>query len=60
MNDLKRMYKLSEISDILSLSISALYREINAGNLKTVHIGKSIRVVDTEIARYLASLTEGK
>lgn len=60
MNDARQLYKLTEVQEILSLSKSALYREMNAGNLNCVHIGKAIRFTDTEIRRYVASLTEGK
>ena len=60
MTETQRLFKITEVEDILSLSKSALYREINAGNLKAVHIGKAIRVTNDEIVRYVASLSEGE
>ncbi len=60
MIDTQRLFKIKEVEDILSLSKSALYREINAGNLKAVHVGKAIRITNDEIIRYVASLSDGK
>jgi excisionase family DNA binding protein len=51
-----RLLALSEVSHQTSLSRSTLYREIDAGRLKIVKIGKSVRVTDQALRDYIASL----
>jgi excisionase family DNA binding protein len=51
-----RLLALSEVSLQTSLSRSTLYREIVAGRLKVVKIGKSVRVTDQALRDYIASL----
>jgi excisionase family DNA binding protein len=51
-----RLLALSEVSQQTSLSRSTLYREIDAGRLKIVKIGKSVRVTDQALRDYIASL----
>ena len=51
-----RLLALNEVSFQTSLSRSTLYREIDAGRLKVVKIGKSVRVTDQSLRDYIASL----
>jgi excisionase family DNA binding protein len=51
-----QLYDINQVSKMLTLSRSSIYREINNGNLKVVKIGKSIRFHDEEIERYINSL----
>jgi excisionase family DNA binding protein len=53
---LPRLLKLTEIGSQTGLSRSAVYREINAGRLKVVKIGRSVRVTETELSRFVKSL----
>jgi len=54
---LPQLHALGVVSARTSLSRATLYREIKAGHLQAVSIGKSIRISETELARYIASLT---
>jgi excisionase family DNA binding protein len=38
------------------LSRSAIYRVINAGQLKVVKIGRSVRISEQELSRFIESL----
>lgn len=51
-----RLLALTEVSQQTSLSRSTLYREIDAGRLKVVKIGKSVRVTDQSLRDYISSL----
>ena len=52
----KRLYRVPELCEILRLSKSSIYREIEAGNLRAIRIGKSVRVSAAELDRYLETL----
>jgi excisionase family DNA binding protein len=51
-----QLYDINQVSKMLSLSRSSIYREIEKGNLKVIKIGKSIRFHDEEIQRFIDSL----
>lgn len=51
-----QLYRVIEVCAHLAMSRSSIYREIEAGNLKAVKRGKSLRVSAEEIARYVESL----
>jgi excisionase family DNA binding protein len=53
---LPTLHKLVEVGSRTGLSRSALYREINAGRLKVVKIGRSVRITESELSRFIASL----
>jgi len=40
------------------LSKSGVYRVINAGQLKVIKIGRSVRVSESELARFIESLEQ--
>ena len=50
------IHKLAVITARTGLSRSSVYREINAGNLKTVKIGRSVRISEAELVRFIESL----
>ena len=53
---LPTLHKLVEVGARTGLSRSALYREINAGRLKVVKIGRSVRITESELSRFIESL----
>ena len=53
---LPRLHKLESVAERVGLSRSAIYREISAGRLKIVKIGRAVRVTEAEIVRYINSL----
>ena len=52
------LHKLSAVSARTGLSRSAVYREIKAGKLHIVKIGRSVRISEVELGRYIASLAD--
>ena len=40
-----------------SLSRSALYREIKAGRLATVKVGRALRITEAEVQRFISALS---
>ena len=57
---LPQLHALSVVSARTSLSRSALYREIKAGRLRALKIGKSLRVSETDLQVFISSLEESK
>lgn len=53
---LPALLKLSEVMAKTGLSRSAVYRVINTGQLKTVKIGRSVRIKETDLHRFIESL----
>jgi excisionase family DNA binding protein len=51
-----KLLSLNEVSERTALSRSTIYREIDAGRLVAVKIGKSVRITDSELRRYIDSL----
>ena len=52
-----QLFRILEAGSCLAMSRSSLYREIEAGNLRAVRIGKSLRVHSDELQRYMDALT---
>ena len=52
------LHKLTKVSERTGLSRSSLYREIKAGKLKTVKIGRSVRISEQELSRFINSLEQ--
>lgn len=52
-----RLFRIPEVGARLALSRSSVYREIEAGNLKAVQIGRSKRITAEELERYIESLS---
>ena len=55
-NHSPKLLSLTEVGERTALSRSTLYREIEAGRLTAVKIGKSVRVTDSELRRYIEAL----
>jgi excisionase family DNA binding protein len=52
-----QLHTLSVISSRTSLSRSALYREIKAGRLSTVKVGRALRITEAELHRFISALS---
>lgn len=55
---LPTLLKIGEIMDRTGLSKASVYRVINAGQLKTVKIGRSVRVTESELSRFIEDLAK--
>ena len=59
-SQLPRLYKITDVMEMLGISRSALHLLVKAGDIKTVNVGRAVRFTNTEIDRFIASLTDGK
>jgi excisionase family DNA binding protein len=50
------LHRLPVVMTRTGLSKSGLYRVINAGQLKVIKIGRSVRVSESELGRFIESL----
>jgi len=50
------LLRIGEVCSMLGMSKSTVYREIQSGNLGALKIGKSIRVSQEEVNRYVESI----
>ena len=50
-----RFLTVSEVASLLRVSTMTVYRLIKAGDLASVRVGKSYRVREDDVDRYLAS-----
>jgi len=50
------LHKFAVIGVRTGLSRSSIYREINAGRLKVVKLGRSVRISEAELVRFIESL----
>jgi excisionase family DNA binding protein len=55
-----RLHHLSEFLNRTGLSRSSAYREITAGRLRVTRIGRSLRVSEAEICRYIQEAEENQ
>jgi excisionase family DNA binding protein len=53
---LPQLHKISAVSARTDLSRSAIYKQIKEGNLKTVKIGKSIRITEDALQTFISGL----
>jgi len=53
---LPQLHTLATVGERTSLSRSALYREIKAGRLTALKVGKALRISENELQRFIASL----
>ena len=53
---LPQLHTLTTVGERTSLSRSALYREIKAGRLQGLKIGKALRISEGELRRFITSL----
>ncbi len=56
---LPQLHTLSTVSQRTSLSRSALYREIAAGRLHALKVGRALRISEAEIQRFIGSIENG-
>jgi excisionase family DNA binding protein len=54
------LYKVEQVKEMLGISRSALHLLVKNGEIKTVNIGRAVRFTNTEVDRFIASLTDGK
>jgi len=52
-----QLHRITEVGARLSMSRSSIYREIEAGHLQAVQIGRSLRVTSDELSRYVSALS---
>ena len=52
------LHKLAGVMARTGLSRSAVYRVINEGKLKTVKIGRSVRISEQELNRFINDLEQ--
>ena len=57
-NDLLRLLTIPDVAARLSMSKQAINMQVKMGNLKTVHIGRSVRVTSTELDRFILELSK--
>jgi excisionase family DNA binding protein len=50
------LHRLSYAMERTGLSRSGLYRVINLGQLKVIKIGRSVRISESELTRFIQSL----
>jgi excisionase family DNA binding protein len=55
---LPTLLKIAEIMERTGLSKASVYRVINAGQLRTVKIGRSVRVTESELSRFIEDLAK--
>jgi excisionase family DNA binding protein len=55
METVTKLYKLQEFITRTGLSRSTAYREIASGRLKVARIGRSVRISEAEICRYITN-----
>ena len=57
-NDGPLLLDMREVERLTSLSRATLYRLIADGRLRTVHIGRSVRIPTSELRRFVGGLAE--
>lgn len=57
---LPQLHTLAIVSQRTSLSRSALYREIAAGRLHALKVGRALRISEAEIQRFIGSIEKGE
>lgn len=53
---LPQLHTLAAVGKRTSLSRSALYREIKAGRLNALKVGRALRISEVELQRFIVSL----
>ncbi len=55
-----RYITVDEMKNRLSISRNHAYRIANSGSLQTIRIGRSLRISEESLARWLQSLSDAK
>lgn len=53
---LPQLHTIATVGERTSLSRSALYREIKAGRLQALKVGKALRISEGELQRFINAL----
>ena len=53
---LPALLKIPDVMQRTGLSKASVYRVITSGQLKTVKIGRSVRITESELSRFINSL----
>lgn len=53
----KLLWRVDELARATSCSRSYIYKLIEAGQIKTVHVGRSCRITQVEVERFVESLS---
>jgi len=53
---LPTLHRIAEVLKRTGLSRSAFYKVVTAGDLQVIKIGRSVRVSESELSRYITSL----
>jgi excisionase family DNA binding protein len=53
---LPQLHTITTVGERTSLSRSALYREIKAGRLQALKVGKALRISEGELQRFIKAL----
>ena len=51
----ERLLRLPEVADALSVSVSTVRRLVDRGELPVVHIGRSVRVRNVDVRRFVVA-----
>ena len=54
----ERLLRISEVAKILSLGRSKTYQLVAVGELRSVRVGRSVRVTATSVQQFIRSLVE--
>ncbi len=52
----RELYRVAEVTALLSLSRSVLYEELRCGRLRSVHVGRTRLIPATAITEYVTLL----
>ncbi len=55
-NTLPTLHRIAEVLKRTGLSRSGFYKVVRAGQLQVIKIGRSVRVSESELSRYITSL----
>ena len=58
MADPSELFTVPEVAKLLKLSVTFVWREVRAGTLPTIRLGRSVRVTRADLDAYLESKRE--
>lgn len=53
---MERLYTVKEVQEILKVGRSFAYKLVQTGEIKTVRVGRCLRVRATDLEKYIAAL----
>ncbi len=57
---MERLYTVKEVQEILKVGRSFAYKLVQKGEIKTVRVGRCLRVRATDLEEYIAALAPNK